>query len=109
MCPEEQDSARYSTLLFSQKMSYTYNMYSHEICTLSGLLATNDAYFVKSLYRIRQYGLFLRNQKRKKNLVKSAPPLLFNIPVPLPRNVFLFYTPSAFLLYDAPILAVNLT
>jgi hypothetical protein len=65
MCPEEQDSARYSTLLYSQKMSYTYNMYSQKICTLSGLLATNDAYFVESLYWIRQYGRFLRNQKRK--------------------------------------------
>ena len=56
-----------------------------------------------------QYVMNLRNQKRKKNLARSAPPLLFNIPVPLPRNVLLFYTPSAFLLYYAPILAVNLT
>ena len=44
-----------------------------------------------------------------KNLAKSAPPLQFNIPVPLPRNVLLLYTPSLFLLYYAPILAVNLT
>jgi len=45
----------------------------------------------------------------KRFLPKSAPPLHFNIPVPLPRNVLLFYTPSFFLLFYAPILAVNLT
>ena len=44
-----------------------------------------------------------------KNLAKSAPPLHFNIHVPSSRNVLLFYTPSFFLLYYAPILAVNLT
>jgi hypothetical protein len=49
------------------------------------------------------------DQKNKKNLAKSAPPLRFNIPVPSSRNVLLFCTPSFFLLYYAPILAVNLT
>ena len=44
-----------------------------------------------------------------KNLAKSAPPLRFNIHVPSSRNVLLFCTPSFFLLYYAPILAVNLT
>ena len=78
MCPEEQDSARYSTLLFSQKMSYTYNMYSHEIYTLSGLLATNDAYFVKSLYRIRQYTSLCSNVAGE-----ARPLLLFTL---IPKN-----------------------
>ena len=45
----------------------------------------------------------------KKNLAKSAPPLRFNIHVPSSINVLLFCTPSFFLLYYAPILAVNLT
>ena len=46
---------------------------------------------------------------KQKNLAKSAPPLRFNIHVPSSRNVLLFCTPSFFLLYYAPILAVNLT
>ena len=47
--------------------------------------------------------------RKKKKLAKSAPPLRFNIHVPSSRNVFLFSTPSFFLLFYALILAVNLT
>ena len=53
-------------------------------CTLSGLIIDN------TLLRF---------------LPKSAPPLHFNIPVPLPRNVLLFYTPSLFALFILTILA----
>jgi hypothetical protein len=38
-------------------------------------------------------------------LPKSAPPLPFNIHVPSSRNVLLFCTPSAFLLFSLTILA----
>ena len=49
------------------------------------------------------------NHKLLCRLPKSAPPRHLNIHVPLPRIVLLFYAPSFFLLYYAPILAVNLT
>ena len=41
----------------------------------------------------------------KRFLPKSAPPLPFNIHVPSSRNVLLFCTPSAFLLFSLTILA----
>jgi hypothetical protein len=43
--------------------------------------------------------------KRLRFLPKSAPPLPFNIHVPSSRNVLLFCTPSAFLLFSLTILA----
>ena len=43
------------------------------------------------------------------HLLKHTPTRHLNIHVPLPQNVLLFYAPSFFLLYYAPILAVNLT
>jgi hypothetical protein len=50
------------------------------------------------------WGGILENKKRR-FLPKSAPPLPFNIPVPSSRNVLLFCTPSAFLLFSLTILA----
>ena len=61
----------------------------------------------KNLFCVKHGAMSKR--KIKENLAKSAPPLRFNIHVPSSRNVLLFCTPSFFLLYYAPILAVNLT